>query len=111
MITTHRLDTVARLAKTYGTALLKGPHTLIAKGRETRVILEGGPALSVPGSGDVLSGAIGAYLARGLSRLDAATLGALVHALAGERVGRVDGLLAGEIADGISTVFMEGSER
>ncbi|MDL2264093.1 NAD(P)H-hydrate dehydratase [Synergistaceae bacterium OttesenSCG-928-I11] len=107
-VNAHRLDAIASLAKKYGTALLKGPHTLIADENETRVVLEGGPELSVPGSGDVLSGAIGAYLARGLSHLDASTLGALVHALAGERLGRTDGVLAGEIADGIST---EGSEK
>ena len=68
----------------------------------------GSPALAIPGSGDVLSGIIGALLAAGLSVADAATAGALAHGLAGEaleaRVG-LRGSLAREIADELPAVL------
>lgn len=47
------------------------------------VCLEGSASLGIGGSGDVLAGIIGAFLARGLSTLDAAKLGVYIHAKAG----------------------------
>lgn len=102
-VATERLTSCTMLAQKYGNVLLKGPNTLVFSRSERRVILEGGPELSVPGSGDVLSGAIGAYLARGMNCIDAATLGALVHGVAGGQCGRKNGVMASEIADRIGT--------
>jgi NAD(P)H-hydrate epimerase len=102
-VSERRLDSCRELAVRFGATLLKGPRTLIAFEDERRVILEGGPFLAVPGSGDVLSGIIGAFMAMGLSVIDAATLGALVHAEAGRKCGRLNGILAREIADNITT--------
>jgi NAD(P)H-hydrate epimerase len=103
----RRLESCAALAAKFGTAVLKGPHTLISDGRERRIVLEGGPELAVPGSGDVLSGIIGAYLASGMAPMDAATLGAVVHGVSGalSAGGNPSGLLAREIADGITDVL------
>lgn len=109
-IDNDRLAAVEGLAKRYGAALLKGAHTMISNGSETRVLLEGGPELAVPGSGDVLSGIIGALMARGMDLTDAATLGALVHAVSGSRTGRLFGLMAREIADGAADV-LSGVDR
>jgi len=59
------------------TVLLKGVPTLIAQhGYPLRVVATGNPALATGGSGDLLAGFIGAYLARGLADRDAAALGA-----------------------------------
>ncbi|MDR3354845.1 MAG: NAD(P)H-hydrate dehydratase [Synergistaceae bacterium] len=102
-VSERRLDSCSELVVRFGATLLKGPRTLIASEGEKRVILEGGPFLAVPGSGDVLSGLIGSFMAMGLSVLDAATLGALVHAEAGRACGRRNGILASEIADNITT--------
>jgi len=103
-----RQAAVMALAQKAGIALLKGMNTLVAQKNETRMILEGSPALSVPGSGDVLSGAISAFLAYGLSPFDAATSGALIHAAAGlaieESVG-TRGTFAREIADALPYAF------
>ena len=97
-ISAARLSSCVELAKKYGVALLKGPHTLICDGGEKRAILEGGPQLAIPGSGDVLAGVIGAFLAAGMPPMDAATLGALTHAVAGDSHEGTNGLLAGELA-------------
>ena len=56
---------------------MKGVPTLIAQqGHPLRVVATGNPSLATGGSGDVLAGFIGAYLARGLGDRDAAALGA-----------------------------------
>ena len=57
--------------------LLKGATTLIAdRDGRVRVVRSGTPTLATAGSGDVLSGVIGATIARGHDPLDAAALGA-----------------------------------
>ena len=100
-VASERLSSCAALAERFGVVLLKGFHTLICSAAEKRVILEGGPQLAVPGSGDVLSGIIGAFLAAGMSSIDAATLGALKHAVAGTEYAGTSGLLAREIASNL----------
>jgi len=85
-IEARRLDSVRRLADTFGvTALLKGTTTLVASpgGSSVRVNPTGTPALATAGSGDVLAGLIGGLLAAGLEPLDAASVGAYLHGLAG----------------------------
>ena len=63
--------------------LLKGAHSVIAApdGR-VRVNVAGVPWLATAGAGDVLSGVIGALLAAGLDRFDAASVGAWLHGAA-----------------------------
>ena len=59
------------------TVLLKGVPTLIAQYEQPlRVVATGNPALATGGSGDLLAGLIGAFLARGVNDMDAAALGA-----------------------------------
>ena len=81
----RRLEHVRRAAEELGaTVLLKGSTTVIAEvGRPVRVNPTGTPRLATAGSGDVLSGLIGAFLAGGTSALDAAAAGAYLHGLAG----------------------------
>jgi NAD(P)H-hydrate epimerase len=70
------------------TVLLKGPRTIVAEpSGVVRVNPTGGPALATGGTGDVLTGAIAALVARGLEPADAAVLGAFVHGLAGSAAG------------------------
>jgi NAD(P)H-hydrate epimerase len=110
----HRLRSCRKLAEKFGVALLKGPRTLISDGTKTRAALEGGPELAVPGSGDVLSGTVGAFLAAGLKPIDAATLGAVVHGAAGRRLATsggaasrgTNGVLARDIAGVIREVVL-----
>jgi NAD(P)H-hydrate epimerase len=49
-----------------------------------RVNPTGGPALSTGGTGDVLTGAVAAFVARGRTPEDAGVLGAYVHGMAGD---------------------------
>jgi NAD(P)H-hydrate epimerase len=87
-------------------ALLKGPTTAVAHpdGR-VRLAVAGTTALATAGTGDVLSGVIGALLARGVEPLDAASLAAHIHGRAGA-LGQGEGTVAGDLPDLISAVLM-----
>ncbi len=95
-----RLAAARHLANLTGAVvLLKGPITVVADPNgETRVVIEGDARLGTAGTGDVLSGVVGALLAQGLAPLDAAATGAWLHARAG-RYGRSRGLVASDLID------------
>ncbi|MBQ8837350.1 MAG: NAD(P)H-hydrate dehydratase [Clostridia bacterium] len=97
----NREETAKVFAAEYGvTVLLKGHETVITNGAEVFVNPTGSSALAKGGSGDVLCGMICAFLAQGATPLDAAVIGAYVHGLAGERLGKKTseyGVLASEI--------------
>ena len=101
-----RLAAARRLARASGAAVvLKGASTLIAapSGRVT-VNPTGTPLMATAGSGDVLSGAVGALLAGGMAAERAAIAAAYLHGLAGELLARRlgdAGLLSGELADAL----------
>ncbi len=88
--------------------VLKGAKTVIAEpdGMVTVAPFEN-PALASGGTGDVLSGIIGALLAQGLKPGPAARLGVYLHGAAGEsirdRIGDA-GLLASDLPDAVPTV-------
>lgn len=66
--------------------VLKGRHTLVASPGSPDVYLNpvGGPGLACAGSGDVLAGLLGAFLAQGLAPLRAARLAVWLHGVAGD---------------------------
>jgi NAD(P)H-hydrate epimerase len=108
----NREEAVQCLSKRWGCVLLKGEGTLLAAFEKRARLDQGGAELSVPGSGDVLSGCIGTFLAQGLKPFEAACLGGILHGMAGRRIREsrgVDGVLASEIADGLP--FVIGSLR
>jgi NAD(P)H-hydrate epimerase len=101
-----RLAAVKKLTRASGAVvLLKGAASLTAvvSGRVT-VNPTGTPLMSTAGSGDVLAGAAGAFLAGGLSAERAAIAAAYLHGSAGEWLSRSlgdAGLLARELADAL----------
>lgn len=86
----NRLAAVRELAaQTRCVVLLKGPITLIAgPSGQTRVVTSGTSSLASAGTGDVLSGLIGAAIARGHEPLEAAALSAHLHGRAGAQLAR-----------------------
>ena len=109
-VRSRREETVRELADRWGCVLLKGRGTLVQRrGGPPRRLDWGGPELAVPGSGDVLSGCVGAFLAGGMQPMDAALLGGALHGMAGERLraGGLDGVLASEIAHALRGVIHE----
>ena len=92
-------DVVALARRTGATVLLKGSTTVVASpAGEVLVSVSGSPRLATAGSGDVLAGVVGAFLAQGLAPLEAAALGAHVHG-AGASLGFERGLVAGDLPE------------
>ena len=78
-----RVAAARRLAETFGaTVLLKGNVTVIAGPDRVYLNPAGGSWAATAGSGDLLSGIIGALLAAGLAPGEAAAAAAFVHARA-----------------------------
>jgi hydroxyethylthiazole kinase-like uncharacterized protein yjeF len=75
----------AAAARWNAVILLKGSTTLVvAPDGRVRANPSGTPALATAGSGDVLAGLAGALLGAGLDPLDAGSLAAYVHGVAGQ---------------------------
>jgi hydroxyethylthiazole kinase-like uncharacterized protein yjeF len=101
----QRVPFAERFAAEWKTVVvLKGPVTVVTDGKRTLVHDAPNAALGIGGSGDALSGAVGAFLARGLLPLAAATAAVWVHARAGAllaaEIGQ-SGALATEVVDAL----------
>ncbi|SNX63393.1 hydroxyethylthiazole kinase-like uncharacterized protein yjeF/hydroxyethylthiazole kinase-like uncharacterized protein yjeF [Streptomyces sp. TLI_55] len=105
-----RLESVRELAGRYGaTVLLKGSTTLVADsgGGAVRVNPTGTGWLATAGSGDVLSGLTGSLLAAGLSALDAGSVGAYLHGLAGRLAADGGPVGAGDVAGAVGVAWRD----
>ena len=98
-----RLEAARRAALSWSkTVVLKGARTVVASADGELVRSDvATPSLATAGSGDVLAGSIGAFLAAGCAPLDAAGCGVAAHGAAGllaeDRIGSA-GVLARDIA-------------
>ncbi len=83
--------------------VLKGSPTLVADPSGACYLNPtGNNGMATGGSGDVLSGTIGSFLAQGMSPIDAAICGVYIHGLAGDFAAEnltVRGMIAGDIMD------------
>ena len=66
--------------------LLKGPVDIISNGKSFKLNFTGNAAMTVGGTGDVLSGVVGAFLAQQIDPFEAAVVGAFVNGAAGDFV-------------------------
>ena len=70
------------------------------------IVTSGDARLATAGTGDVLSGVIGALLARGMSALEAAATGAWLHGRAAQ-LGPAEGFIAGDLLGLLPVAFAE----
>jgi len=89
------------------TILLKGPTDIISDGKKTFLNSKKTPAMTVGGTGDVLSGIVAAFLARNRNPLESASSAAFVNGLAGKLVQRKLGLhmAATDLIDVLPTIL------
>jgi ADP-dependent NAD(P)H-hydrate dehydratase / NAD(P)H-hydrate epimerase len=105
-----RIAAVRQFATTWETwIVLKGATSAI--GRPDGIVLlnpTGNPGMASGGTGDVLSGVLGAFLARGLPPEAALAAAVYLHGLAGdvaaERVGQ-ESLVAGDVIEALPEAF------
>jgi NAD(P)H-hydrate epimerase len=83
----ERGETVRKEAARLGaTILLKGNIDIVSDGSRTRFNQTGNPGMTVGGTGDVLSGIAGAFLAQGIMPLQSAVAAAFINGVAGSMV-------------------------
>jgi len=99
----HRLTAARKAAERFdAVVLLKGPDTIVAAPEGGVVVSDWGPpALATAGTGDVLTGIVAAFLAKGLEPAVAAAAGAVAHGRAAELAPRRAGLVASDLLDAI----------
>ncbi len=102
-----KVEQARNLADTYkAVVVLKGPDTLIAEpsGR-VHINVHASPALASAGSGDVLSGMIGGFLAQGVPAFDSACAAVWLHGDAAIALG------TGLIAEDLPTELRKAVQR
>jgi ADP-dependent NAD(P)H-hydrate dehydratase / NAD(P)H-hydrate epimerase len=108
-VAAHRLEAVRRGAELFGcVCLLKGADTLVAAPGEGVIVCSlGTPALATAGSGDVLTGIVGAFLAKGLEPRIATAAAAAAQQLASRRIPRA-GAIASDVI-GVLPLVLDAS--
>jgi NAD(P)H-hydrate epimerase len=106
-VSAHRLEATTRCADRFGAVVvLKGADTIVrAPDGRTVVCDVGPPSLATAGTGDVLTGVLGAFLAKGLDATDAAVAAAVAHGLAARAVPHQAGLIASDVVEALPSVL------
>ena len=109
-IQSNRLSVAQEFAEKYKVWLvLKGANTIIATPNgKLYMNITDSPSLAVAGSGDVLAGMLGAFLAQGMQPDEACCSAVYLHGLAGQAVAQKIGEVsskAGDIIDIIPTIL------
>jgi NAD(P)H-hydrate epimerase len=106
-----RLGALQALCRRYGgIVVLKGAGTLLgAAGQVPRLCGHGNPGMSVPGMGDVLTGAVAGFLVQGERPFEAAAGAVYAHAVAGDHCARsgLRGMLALEVVQELRVVLAQ----
>jgi len=90
---TQRIKLVEKNAKEYGiTVLLKGATDVISNGNTTYLYEKKIPAMTVGGTGDVLSGLVAGMLSKSRNALESAASAAFINGLAGKSAQKKLGL-------------------
>jgi ADP-dependent NAD(P)H-hydrate dehydratase len=108
-----RVDAVTRCAKKGGvTVLLKGPTDIVSDGTRTALNDTHSPAMTVGGTGDVLTGVTAGLMAKRVTPFEAACAAVYINGSAGVEAAKLYGLhiTASDVANQIANV-MKGFDR
>ena len=105
----NRQRVAEEFSKKYGVVtVLKGADTIVTDGENTYISYAGNAGMATGGSGDVLSGIIGSFLAQGYSPLNSGCIGVFAHGKAGdfarEELGETS-MLPRDVINYLSRVF------
>jgi len=89
--------------------LVKGAMDIVSDGQRLKLNFTGNPGMTVGGTGDVLSGVVGAFLAQGKDAFKAAVAGAFLNGAAGDFVFTEKGyhMVASDLIDWIPHVLSD----
>src|SRR5262249_34956363 len=94
----HRLEAARRAVERFRcVVLLKGNDTIVAAPAGRTLVSAGTPRLATAGTGDVLTGIVGAFLSKGMDAQLAAATAARVHADAALAWPHGRGLVASDV--------------
>ena len=98
-VSEHRLEAARVAAERFGAVvLLKGAGTIVQPPAGDPVVCDAGPpSLATAGTGDVLTGVVAAFLAKGLDPVTAAAAAATAHGLAAAVAPHQAGLVASDL--------------
>jgi hydroxyethylthiazole kinase-like uncharacterized protein yjeF len=102
-VAAHRLEALRRAVERFGcVVLLKGTDTLVGAPAAPVLVVAPGPAsLATAGTGDVLTGVIAAFLAKGLEPSLAAAAGAAAQQTAASLLDHQTGVVASDVVAAI----------
>lgn len=84
-IEASRQETAEAFSRKYSAVtVLKGADTIVTDGRQSFISYAGNPGMAVGGSGDVLAGITGAFLAQKYTPLESACTAVFAHGTAGD---------------------------
>ena len=84
-VQSNRVGIAKDFAVKYGvTVVLKGANTVVTDGETVLINTTGNPAMAMGGTGDMLSGIIGSFVAQGINTFDSAMAGVYIHGCAGD---------------------------
>ncbi len=111
----NRIDIALEFAEEFNlVCILKGaPSVIAAPSGHAWINPTGNEGMATAGSGDVLTGLIGGFLAQGLMDIDAAVLGCYVHGKAGDLASESlgsRGMIAGDILQMVPLALRELEE-
>lgn len=105
----NREENAKAFAQEYNvTVILKGHRTVITDGKNNCINLTGNPGMATAGSGDVLAGITGSFLAQGYPAFESAKYAAYIHGLAGDIAAKETGetsLIASDIIAKLPAAF------
>lgn len=110
-VQTDRIETARRFAERWQAFLVLKGHLSVVASPGERPLLNptGNPGMASGGTGDVLTGMVGTFLARGVPPLRALACAAYLHGLAGDLAveGKgPEGLIAGDVIEAIPTATL-----
>ena len=110
-IQADRINTAKAFAKENGIILvLKGANTVVTDGYSVFVNTTGNPGMAMGGSGDMLSGMLGAFAAQGIPLFEAAKAAVYIHGLCGDITARElseRGMLVSDMTERLGALMSE----
>jgi NAD(P)H-hydrate epimerase len=105
-VAAHRLEAARRAVERFGCiVILKGEGSIVAAPGEGMLVCPGFPSLATAGTGDVLTGIVAAFLAKGMEPRLAAAAAVTAQVQAALRAPQQAGLVASDLLDALPSVF------